>query len=639
MGDNIIYNSDTNEVIGDGHVIIKHEDMSLFADKVYINTESGDVSAEGNVLLLDATMKVQTDKLYYNIKDKTAYTKDVNITMKPWVARGEKMLHEGNKWELENPVFTTCLDKQPHYRLQSSMVYFYQDDKIEAWNTVIYEGMIPVFYFPYFSAPVKNPKSPIEFNFGHDDSQGWYIYTKYNFFTDFYNFGSVGYDYMEKLGNKYTLDLTYGFNKNSTGNMNGFYNLDKSTNTARWQGNFTHNQIFNDLTRGGINIQALSDKNLNKDNLSNLEDNFTQQSNAYFNTSLGSHSFSVSVADTEQLNTITGKYYTISRTLPNFSYNMTSWQLLPRIYYNHSFSATRIFDSLANAYDDSGTWSSALQLSLPPLSIASLSGNAGFSSFWQNSEKDKKWGSLLNNANLSETLSLNFVPGLFNLSLTHTYSKQLNKNKDLAYTGIMSNILSPSLLLSVGNLRVNANTTYDMRKNSYEVINDRDRFSMLNVYANTSVAGAYFTANSTYSIFANQIKSTAVGFNLSDTEKSLWSFAANTSFVSNLVDASGHTQTGVADSLTFDTGLSFALTEEFRVSIARGYDFMTKKLVSHSYGLNWYVHCWEADVTWTKREDNVEEIFFSIFISALPEFKLNKPSTAAPNYNLLFGQQ
>ncbi|MBN2753916.1 MAG: LPS-assembly protein LptD [Candidatus Goldbacteria bacterium] len=637
-GDSLVYDDTGSEITGEGHIILKQEGTSLFADRIYINNETGDVSAEGNVLFISGDSKVQTDRMYYNIKTKSAYTKDVHLIRHPWIARGKKMMKDGKKWELETPVFTTCDREHPHYRMEASMIYLYEDDKIEAWNTVVYIGMVPVFYFPYFAYPLKGRQAPFDFKFGHNDYSGWYVYTKYNFYFDYLNFGSVGFDYLEKQGNRYSLGLNYGFNEKSTGHFNGFYNLEKLTNTGRWSVNYGHSHVFDERSRATVNFNGASDRDLNKDFLDSKVDPYRQDADIYYATSFGGHSFGIRAADSQQLNTITAKYFTASRTLPSVNYSMTSAQILPRVYYNHSFNYSRTLPLMETEYNDYAVFVPNLQLSLPPMGPASFSASAGLNSRWENAEKDRKWGAFYNSMTSSETLSLNFFPGLLNTTISHSFARLLNKADKLPYTGITNNSLSANAGFSLSNLRLTASTTYNLLPDRHEVENDRDRFSMLNLNASTNLEGAYFSANGTYSIFANRIKSLSSGFSLSDKNNNIWTVAAHTNFVSNQIDYNERLQSGVPDVITFDTGFSFSLTEEFKVSATRSYDLVNKQLYSHSYSITWFVHCWEAYFTWSKRQDGVEDVYFTIYISALPEFKVNKPSSAAPNYNLLFNQ-
>ncbi len=657
-GDNLIYENSTSEIFGEGNILIRQEDTSLFADKVYINTETGDVSAEGNILMIYKGTRIYSDKIYYNLKNKSAYSKKSTVINHPWICSTEKMKKEENKLELEKPSFTTCDFEKPHYRMESSMIYIYVDEKIETWHTVMYLGNIPILYFPYYTQSLRTNKLPFEFKFGHNKITGFYVFTKYNHYFDYYNEASFGWDYYELQGNKYSLDMNYGLFKYPdkagrifTGRFSGFYNQNKSTHIDRWQIDTTNSQIFNERIRANQRINIFSDKDLRKDNLQPNIDTLQQEYSGDLSMNLGNHSFSISVADYEQLNTVTSKYYTRSRILPHIQYNLMSSQIIPFVYYNHNASITRTYNPSEDLYYKNANISPGLSLNIPKLLyILTLNGGASLNTAWNHIDnlgtkvdiskiKQISGGDWLVSYSNFETIQMEIIPpGYLRLNLTHNFSRQLNKREALKYEGITNNILNGNLYASLGSFILNASTTYNLLKSKDEVINDKDRFSLLNINSSLNLEGYYFSAQSTYSIFANMIKSLNLGLGLNDGVYGMWNIRFSTTFINNLIDSTGHFNIVPGkDVIYFNTSLTYALTKEFRITMTRWYDLIEKELMEHSYAINWYVHCWEVYFTWTKRQDNVEEIFFSVFISALPQYKFNKPSTATPGYDLQFG--
>lgn len=602
--------------------------------------------------------KIYSDKIYYNFKNKSAYTKKTTLINHPWICKSEKLKKEENKLELENPSFTTCDNEKPHYKMEASMIYIYLDDKIETWHTVMYLGNIPVLYFPYYTQSLKSNKLPLEFKFGHNKISGFYVLTKYNHYFDYYNETSLGWDYYELQGNKYSININYGLMRYPdksgrilTGNFSGFYNQNKVTHIDRWQIETNNSQNFNERTRSNQRISIFSDKDLRKDILQPNLDTLRQEYLAGFSTGFGNHSFSISAVDYEQLNTTTSKYYTYSRILPSISYSLMSTQIIPFLYYNHSANMTRIYNTTEDLYYKNVNIMPGLSLALPKLYILTLNAGINFNTAWShidnfgtNSDLNKieqiNGGEWLVNYSNSETMQLDIIPpGYLRLTINHSFSRQLNKRELLKYEGITNNMLTGNLYVSFGPLILNASTTYNLLKKHDEVINDRDRFSLLNINSALNLKGYYLTSQSTYSIFANMLKSLNMGLNINDDEYGMWNISFSTTFINNLIDPTGHFYSvPQKDVIYFNTSLTYALTKEFKITMTRWYDLIEKELKEHRYAINWYVHCWEVYLTWSKRQDNVEEIFFSIFISALPQHKFDKPSTSTPGYNLPFGE-
>jgi lipopolysaccharide assembly outer membrane protein LptD (OstA) len=648
-GDNLIYDNVTQEIFGRGHVLMRHSDMMIFADLIYVNPDTGDVSAEGNVLAEYSGSKIYTEKFYYNTKTENAYTRHANIISPPWILRGEKLKKEGDKTELETPVFTTCDAEKPHYRMEASMITLYGKERVEAWHVTVYLGTVPVMYFPYFTQSLQSNKDPFDFKFGRNDVDGWYANIKYFFFLKFLEQsnvnGTVGMDYYEKRGPAFNADLAYAIAPNSTGDLSGSYLQDKLSGLRRWWVSFNHDHVFSDTMRAGVRTRSASDSQLAKDFLSTDVDAFQHEYSGSFSATLfGSQSIAASVSDFENLNTITSKYVTSSRVLPTLSYSMTSLQILPHVYYSHSLNMTRTYIvGGADDYSYTGTLAPNLTLNTPQMIFATLSGNAALNSAWTKlSEKEKGWGQFINALNTSENLKLNVLPeGHMDLNLTHAYAKQMNKFDALLHSGITANNLTGRLTAGWGVFSCGASLAYDMLRDRNELWmqNNLDRLGLLNLNADFKHDAYYLSATSAISMYSSQVKNTSVSFSIADTgPKALWTIGAITGFINNKLDGLGHavSLTAFDDSLTFSTAFSFGLTPDLRVSVYRYYDLMQKTLLEQKYSLTWYIHCWQADLSYSKRQDNAEEIFFTVAIAAVPEFRFSKPTSTMPDqFNML----
>jgi len=315
-------------------------------------------------------------------------------------------------------------------------------------------------------------------------------------------------------------------------------------------------------------------------------------------------------------------------------------ELLPRIYLKNALNFTRNYSpATPGYYSDIANWNPNVTISLPRLLFMGLSGGGGLQSGWSNTdEKENIKGQFLNTYTTNATLVADIAPrGALQLTLAQNFARQLNKNKTLPHEGITTDSLAINLLSTLGPLTIRSSTNYDMLDDSPPIKNIQDRFSLLATNATMSYNEYSLYANSGYSIYANMIKNTDFNFVMGDREKSLWSLNLGTTYVNNLINASGYPQLDVKDTFYFNTGLNFAFTEEFSVGATRQYDMIAKRLMSHSYSAVWHLHCWDATFSWSKRQDNVEEVFFSINISALPQYKLTKPTTIAPAINPQLG--
>jgi lipopolysaccharide assembly outer membrane protein LptD (OstA) len=650
--DNLDYSNANSIIIGKGHVIARNDDTTIFCDNINYNADTGDLTAQGRVLAIQNGSSIYTEKLYMNTKTEDAYAKDVDVTAFPWIVKGKQMKKTGKKSEIENPVFTTCDARDPHYRMEASNIYIYEDEKIESWNTVLYLGDVPVFYFPYFSQPLKQEKRPYDIQFGHNTYAGYYVDTTYTINFNPLNTWTAGYDFMQLAGSEYLLNGSYGFNQDSNGTFAGTFTNDIIEKRNRWTVDFSHNQQFNSTTRLGLLAQSVSDAGITTDYLNSQgADMFRQNYQANFATSFGNQTFAFTASDAEELtNTAYSSttdtaaptpvpvysYYTAQRILPSLSYNMTSTQILPRLYYSHSVNLTRNYAvGLGNYYTDTGTFAPQLAFSAPYMYILSLSANAGLSSQWLNSNdslaKGFFNGNLTNSITSNESASLDIIPGGFlRAQITHSYAKMLNNLNGAEHAGITTNMLSGVVTGGFGPINLNVSSTYNLLTDTAKTGFDVDRMSMLNFNLYSSARDIYFSSSGIYSPYVNSIKSLNLNFDVKDMgPKALWDIGVYTNYVNNALDPTGFgAVTRTPDVLTFGTSMTFDLTPEFRFTVAREYDLIAKVLNSHVYTVTWHLHCWDVSGSWSKRQDNAEEIYFTINISAIPQARFNKPSSS-----------
>jgi hypothetical protein len=611
----------------------------IFADYIYVNPGTGDVSGEGNVLAVFNNSRVYTEKIYYNTKTQDAYCKNADVISPPWIIRCERMLRQGDKTQLTKPVFTTCNDVKPHYRMEAGEINLYGTKKIEAWGVGVYIGMIPIFYFPYFSQSLEQSKDPFQIKPGWTDTTGWSLELGYTFFLRFFEQitidGTLGGAYYEKIGPSVNANFVYAFSAGSTGSLVGSYLEDKRAlpnkpaGTKRWGLDFSHNQQFTPNIRAGLTANTSSDSSLDKDFLNNAGqyDMFTHRLAGSSTAVFGNHSIGLDVNDTEQVDPLTGKYYTYTRQLPKLTYTMSSTQLFPFFYYNHMINISRTYQYVTPAasnevvYTDVGSFAPGVQINTPKFIFATLSANAGLNSSWRKvseTASDEGWGRFLNSLNTSETLQLDIIPGgLMRGSIMHSYAKQLDYTAGLLHQGISVNSLSTNLSGGIGTFTGSASFNYDMLTDPVGATRqdrERNRFSMLTLNGSLRQDVYDLTAASAVSIYTGQVKSSNLNLSLIDNSpKKLWSVSAIAGFINNRLDAAGRpvTVTPMDDSLTFSTLFAFAFTPDFQVSVYRGYDLTQKILLSQSYALTWFIHCWQADFSYTKRQDGSEEYFFT----------------------------
>lgn len=646
--DTLSYIDGTGEIKAKENVILRHDDAVIFADDIYINTKTGDVYARGNVLALQNDSKIYTDSLEYNTNSKTAKCVNADIMSAPW--RGACSLVESfeKKHSLKDPVITTCGMETPHYRIAASAINFYVNDRVEVFNAVIYIGAIPVLYWPYYTQPINADRPPFDIKPGHNDIDGWYVYLTYNHYFDRDNRLSLGYDFMEKRGSRVRVDYNYAAGTAARGYLKGFYQYDRIKDAAnepphRWEISANHNQQFDTNNRAGLSIYSFSDVGLGQDLVSEMKDVFRQKYDAYYNSNINGHAISLSVSDTEEINTSTAKYETKERTLPNLTYSLPSQNLFSKFYYNHGFAFSRNYSAALSdkGYGQTGSFTPRLSLGGLTFMGASLSANAGLSTTYSDYEADSENARFINNINTSETLNIDIIPGgILRGSASHSFARKLNYLEQ-GSDGITSNLINVSLSAGLFGINAGMSTSYNMLIKQSELPDGADlgRFAPVSINGSFGSGSYYFSASSSYNILANRVKSTSLSFRLDDPMPSkLWSVAASTNYVNNTIDGSGRLlEAPGRDSVTFATTIKVPVGRDFDFYFSREYDLMEKNVTTQAYTVAWRVHCWSVDFSWSKRNGGIETINFSVFIRDIPGARFDKPVTAIPDYSQYLG--
>ncbi len=256
--------------LGENQVVFAQEKVSVQADgRLVFAVDSGDVYAEGNVRLVYEDIELRADRARYDSEEKKAYlTGAVEMNQNGQVVQAQSVVYDfttqssqldqadlqvtgkgmhgfafvsGGKitstaqvMHIEDGTVTTCDLEQPHYHLRSKSIDIYPDEKIVVRNVVYYEGKIPLFYWPYLVIPIAKTGdgaggvNTFEFpRVGHNDSDGWYVKTAYNYYRSRESYGKVRLDWMQKKGWGKGVEHTYQDDENGYGELS-LYHLGRS---------------------------------------------------------------------------------------------------------------------------------------------------------------------------------------------------------------------------------------------------------------------------------------------------------------------------------------------------------------------------------------------------------------------------
>ncbi|MEK7774004.1 MAG: LPS assembly protein LptD [Deltaproteobacteria bacterium] len=282
--DTIAYDKETGTYFANGNVVITQDSTTLTADSVAVDMDLGVATASGNFMVMDEGGNLLTgESLQMDIEEKTAVITHGRIFYKAQniYITGEPIKKTGpESYSAMDATFTTCDCKEGEAPVWS----FYAPDArvvvgefLTGKNGLFYVKETPVFYFPYFSVPVKRerqsgflPPRP-----GYSRLKGLFIDNSY-FWAIAKNMDATFYlDIDSTRGVGEGAEFRYIRNRTSSGEMyfyhfdendidrvrefrNGADNLSRpeSADNNRWRFSLSHNELlpygFN--LRAGINI-------------------------------------------------------------------------------------------------------------------------------------------------------------------------------------------------------------------------------------------------------------------------------------------------------------------------------------------------------------------------------------------------
>ncbi len=283
-----------------GNVVVKDSQSVLRGNEIVINhaTESlkatGGVSVESEEAFFRAKTAVKSQQSgSIQLDDTQFYIFDSHANGRASQVR----LVENEPLQLKKLSFTTCPIGDNSWRLQTSeMNYDHETGMVEAWNTTLKVGNVPVFYFPYvdFASRRKSgmlaPDPKIDDRNGFDlaipvywniapnmdatvtprliEKRGFQLGAEYRLLTEKTN-SEVNFEWMRK-----DKILDKQLQEASSQTLLG------SDNSERWYGKLINQTRFSPLWTAQIDARKVSDSEYFKDFSSSLESSNETQLNS-----------------------------------------------------------------------------------------------------------------------------------------------------------------------------------------------------------------------------------------------------------------------------------------------------------------------------------------------------------------------
>ncbi len=220
--DNIEYLAETKTYIAKGSVKITYENTVLNADEIQFNSDTFDSFAIGNVMYEDEEVIVKADKVELNFNTKLGTIHNSNIFYKSrnYHIEGKNIKRLGeNIYVVDEASATTCDAIPPEWHFKGKDIKITLHENVKAKNATFYVKNIPVFYAPYFKAPLERQTGFLTPAFGHSNKKGFIL--KEGFFWAIKdNMDATIYmDYYHKKGIGKGLDYRYIVDSENNGEL------------------------------------------------------------------------------------------------------------------------------------------------------------------------------------------------------------------------------------------------------------------------------------------------------------------------------------------------------------------------------------------------------------------------------------
>jgi len=495
FGDHIEYDELNGTIYAKGNVRLLYKDITLTCDEIRLSTKSEDLEASGHILLIENSGKIKGDSIKYNLKKKLGFVNNVEYDKEPWFFKGKRIERPDPKnANMEESIATTCNDHEhPHYKLVSGRIHLLVDEKIECWDTVVYLGDIPIFYFPYYYKDFKNGSSPLSLRPGYSSYEGAFLKIAYNYELTNDLTGSLLLDLMSVKGIGYGFKQNYNLvGLNGGGSLYSYYINEADTLNSRWNVNFEHHSdIVKDL-----NVVARLDYFSDQAVLNDLYSSYYPVMASYINSYIAftktdpSYTGTLALQRQDNWDSSAFEYKMTSATAPSFKFQSNQLSLgsagfygalngeLTRYYVPSSMTLAAVSTSITGVtnvattlvtnndfFNTKFTLNPSLLYSFQYYPGNTLSTSLAFSGSWLELSDPGADNQGLT-ASVSESMTLhNTFNQYVTTDLTHSFSQRLRTTAVDINGGTDLNKLTGRLGFAAQGFSLSFTTGYDLRRN------------------------------------------------------------------------------------------------------------------------------------------------------------------------------
>lgn len=219
---------------GTNGVYVKYGNATLTADSASLNTQSGEVVADGHVRVESGDQLWVGDHIRYNFKTHQMQSESFRTGKWPVFAAGNDLSgNASNKVYYAHDAYVTTDDTaDPDLRVHATRIKIIPGKSVEMWNAVLYAKGVPVFYFPYYKRNLGPHANNLNFTPGYRSTYGGFLLTSYNWYLGTNADGKIHVDYRSQRGVGLGPDVNLHLGEWGQVGLKYYYLNDQEPNTS-----------------------------------------------------------------------------------------------------------------------------------------------------------------------------------------------------------------------------------------------------------------------------------------------------------------------------------------------------------------------------------------------------------------------
>ena len=219
---------------GTNGVYVKYGNATLTADSASLNTQSGEVVADGHVRVESGDQLWVGDHIRYNFKTHQMQSESFRTGKWPVFASGNDLSgNSSNKVYYANNAYVTTDDTaDPDLRVHATRIKIIPGKSVEMWNAVLYAKGVPIFYFPYYKRNLGPHANNLNFTPGYRSTYGGFLLTSYNWYLGTNADGKIHVDYRSQRGVGLGPDVNLHLGEWGQVGLKYYYLNDQEPNTS-----------------------------------------------------------------------------------------------------------------------------------------------------------------------------------------------------------------------------------------------------------------------------------------------------------------------------------------------------------------------------------------------------------------------